>query len=66
MKKEEYLEYAQDDTKFAEWLQEVNSEIEKVTGMGIFDLPDQLYRDMYDAGDLPIEVIADILEEEGY
>lgn len=57
MKKEEYLEYAQNDTKFAEWLQEVNSEIEKVIGVGIFDIPDRFYRDMYDAGDSPKKVI---------
>lgn len=59
------IEYARGDAAFAEWLREVDREVERLSMVGIFDLSDQPWRDYYEDG-LPADVAArEVLASEG-
>lgn len=47
------LEYAHGDRKFAAWLRLVNALCAERYEVGIFDLPDYLWRDEYDNESAP-------------
>ena len=51
------LEYADGDEVFAGWLREVDEIVTGKLGMSVFDLPDLLYRDAFDAGTLPEDYV---------
>lgn len=61
--RDELLEYAGGDEKFAAWLKKVDSAISRTVGLNLLDLPDFPYRDEFDAGADPREVAARVLEE---
>jgi hypothetical protein len=56
---EDAIEYANGDEKFAEWLTEINTLLESRLAVSLFDLPDMMFRDAYDAGNTPEEFIQD-------
>jgi len=68
MSKIEYLDYAGNNPAFAQWLEELDRIIMSRVEMGLFDLPDMLTRDAFDAGDTPMEfyksTVLDTLEKE--
>jgi hypothetical protein len=35
---------------YTEWINEVNAAVIKKSGLSVYDLPDQPYRDWYDSG----------------
>lgn len=35
---------------FEEWMRKVDQAVQRITGLGVFDLPDVAYRDWYDDG----------------
>lgn len=50
---------------FDEWMEKVEELMEEGYGVSIHDLPDQQYRDCYDSGIGPSEMIQMILVNEG-
>lgn len=64
----DFLKYANGDKKFASWLKAVDSIIMDKVEMGLFDLPDMLTRDAFDAGESPKDfvysTVIDTLREE--
>ena len=48
-------DYAGSHLGFHGWLRVVNRRIERVTGIGLLDLPDRLWRDDYDSRMPPVE-----------
>lgn len=40
---------------YDEWMREVDVEVQRVSGVGVHDLPDFLSRDSFDCGDTPAE-----------
>ncbi len=54
------------DTDFITWMHEVDNEVDAIVGMSVHDLPDQPFRDWFDAGMEPDEAAADALEDAGW
>ena len=50
---------------FEEWMREVNAIVFEKVGLTLDDLPDQSYRDWFDAGLIPYEAFSEIVDEEG-
>lgn len=48
---------------FEEWMKQVDRMCSSRLLVSVYDLPDRLYRDMYDDGYSPEEVVADIQDE---
>lgn len=59
-------EYAAGHLGFYGYLRVANRISILAAGVGIFDLPDQCWRDSYDAQEPPEDVVRDVLEEEGW
>jgi hypothetical protein len=57
-------EYANGDDGFAAWLSEVDSIVLQTAGISVFDLPDMLFRDSYDAGEPPLCFVREVVAEE--
>ena len=55
--RDQALDYAEGDEAFAAWLREVDEIVGRKLQVGIFDLPDLLYRDAFDAGTTPEEYV---------
>lgn len=53
--------YAGGKPDFAAWLRAVDTLILDALGVGLFDLPDVLLRDMFDAGMTAAEVAGDMI-----
>ena len=51
---------------FAYWMNLIDQGLLSKAGIVTGDLPDRLYRDMYDDGKSPEEVVGEILAEEGF
>lgn len=49
---------------FEVWMSEVDAILVGSIGLSSSDLPDQAYRDLYDAGLTPQQTVDDILENE--
>jgi hypothetical protein len=50
---------------FEEWMLKVDELMEQSYGVSIHDLPDQLYRDFYEDGMSPAEMVQLVVSEEG-
>ena len=61
---DEFLEYANGDREFAEWLQECDEYCLKVTENSIFDFDDALWRDEYTKGNDPESAVRKLLAED--
>jgi hypothetical protein len=48
---------------FEEWMKEIDRIVGQRFFISVYDLPDRLYRDMYDDGFLPDEVVMDIEDD---
>ena len=59
------LTYANNDLAFAQWLDQVNRQVEGMLGFSIHDLEDRNYRMEYDDGLEPVEVAEQVLREQG-
>jgi hypothetical protein len=57
------IEYARGDLNFAAWLHEVDKIVSKKLGIGLFDLPDMMTRDAYDAESTPEEFVSETVAE---
>lgn len=63
----ESLSYAGGHVEFARWLDKANAECLSKSGLlGIFDLPDQCWRDMFDDEVDIEEAVNTLLEESGF
>lgn len=52
---------------FNEWLKVVDDEVVRLTfGLGIYDLPDIPYHDLYDDGAIPQEAAEEVLAQSGF
>jgi len=51
-----------DDPGFKEWLSKVNSLVAGRFGLGIYDLPDMMYRDWYDDEMTPDEAVRQVMD----
>lgn len=51
---------------FDEFMRAINAEIEAVTGLSVYDLPDFPFMDWYDDECDPSECAFEILEDQGY
>ena len=51
---------------FAEWMARIDKILESRFGLTSRDLPDQCYRDEYEAGTSPLEAIRIALDAEGW
>ena len=51
---------------FKEWMKEVDAEVTRKSGLGVYDLADYLYRDAYDDGADPKEVAHEVLAENDF
>lgn len=52
------------DKKFSEWMQKVDSVIQKeLEGLSAYDLPDTNWRDLYEAGEKPETAAQDYVNE---
>lgn len=54
--------YCCDSEEFKTWLKEVDRLITNEFGIGVFDLPDRLWRDMFDSGMSAEEAAQDTIE----
>ena len=59
---EQCWEYAKGHLGFYGYLRSCDATLMRAAGMGIFDLPDRLWRDAYDERQRPRDVISEILE----
>lgn len=59
------LKAIEEDLAFQDWMKKVNMEIFDICGLSCDDLPDFLYRDLFDAGECHIQVAKDALVEAG-
>lgn len=57
-----FLEYAQGDAEFADYLRAVDAIIEDRTSVGLFDVPDIMYRDCFEDGMAPEEAAEEAIE----
>ena len=55
--------YACGKPDFAAWLRAIDALILDALGVGLFDLPDVLLRDMFDDGMTSAEVAADMIDD---
>ncbi|WP_367139320.1 hypothetical protein [Saccharothrix sp. HUAS TT1] len=55
--------YAGDDVDFGIWLLVVDGACRRRLTVGIFDLPDRLWRDWYDDDMTPVQALRTLLEE---
>lgn len=53
------------DFGFDSWMRAVDFEVERLTGLSVHDLADNLYRDWCDSGMTPEEAAKQALENEG-
>lgn len=60
------VQYAGGDEAFALWLWRADVAARKNIRVSLFDLADYCYRDAYDAGDSPREVVRAALAAEGF
>lgn len=60
------LDYAGGDEHFALFLAVADSKCQRITGLGVFDLEDYLWRDAYDSGLSPSEALHGCLVDNGY
>ena len=51
---------------YTEWKKAVDAEVVKLSGLSCDDLADFMYRDAFDDGELPEDVVIQVLEAEGY
>lgn len=51
---------------FSAWMRAVDREVERLSGMGIADLPDWHFRDAFDEDVPPEAAAAEVLEEAGF
>lgn len=58
----EFDDYCGVGTGFREWLVRMNKKLEKLYGLGVFDLPDQTWRDWYEDMMTYDECIAEMKE----
>lgn len=58
------VRYANGDSKFAIWLAAVDTKVQRVAGVGLFDLGDWLIRDAYDSGFTPTEAAREALAQD--
>lgn len=63
---QELLDYAGGDELFAEWLRKVTQLVEAVSGLSIFDLPDQPYGVWYETETSPARAARAALLASGY
>lgn len=54
------------DRTFDQWMKAVDEACYRLAGLSIHDLPDQSFRDCYDAGESPDEFTREVLEDEGF
>jgi hypothetical protein len=54
------------ELSFEEWMKAVDRQAIRKAGISIHDLADQPFRDLFEDGLDPAEVVADILEDEGW
>lgn len=52
--------------EFDQWLNRVDDECRKVLGLSIHDLPDETWRDWYDAGYTAHEALVEAGENQGF
>jgi len=55
-------EYSDNSDQFKTWLKEVDRLIANELGLGVFDLPDRLWRDMFDSEMDTIEAAEEVIE----
>jgi hypothetical protein len=51
---------------YRQWMTEVDAGVEKRVGLGLYDLPDWLSRDAYDAGLTVVQGVNACLEQVGF
>lgn len=61
---QKYLNYAGGDNQFALWLAFTNSRVNKLIGVGLFNLEDWLIRDSFDNGDTPQEAAVQAIQND--
>lgn len=52
--------------EYKEFMQKVNEELNYISGLGVYDLSDYMYRCAYDSGESPKEVALLALENSGF
>jgi hypothetical protein len=55
--------YANGDKPFKAWLRKVDKLVTNELGIGIYDLPDKCWRDMFDGGDSPSEAAQEAIDD---
>jgi hypothetical protein len=51
---------------FEQWMSKINKRLETICGISTDDLPDMCYADMYEHGATVSEVVAEVLEDNGF
>jgi len=52
--------------RFNRFMEKINKEVEKIAGLGVYDLADVSFHDMYEDGFSPREAAIEALENEGF
>jgi len=51
---------------FEDWMAAVDSKVEALTGLSVYDLPDYAFHDAWESGETAGRVARELLEEEGW